>query len=273
MQSIYELNRFNFSADQDVTLPEHIKRSASAAVKKWQRQDPLAATTKLVSLDCVVDRTGQLQIISFDRIPKGLELLRSRQGDRLPVVSGHRNLAPAGRSYHGFSGRIDGGGTFFPDHPAAIIAEFESRLDEEISYQDRSFPHNGYGEDWLWRRVNFGNHDELIDYDAGFSLKAINQRRVYICPPAGRTEKMRKAGIKNVRTVSQMIRKLDEYMVMYYQPFVEPMLSTSGRPMIYSLYYQYDSSKGYTFVGGLSISRKSLNIVLEGEDIILGVID
>lgn len=271
MQSVYELNRFNFSADQNVSLSDAVKKSALAAIKKWQKRDHLSGTAKLVALDCVVDSTGELKIFSFDRLPQGFQLLNLRRKD----TSSSCDAVVSQSSYHGFFGGLHTGGTIFPEHPGAILAEFEAALDEETAAPYRSStPYNNYGENWLWQRVSFGLHEEVIDYDKGFSLKAVGQRRVLICPPRGQRSRFRKSNIGGRRTVSQMTRTLAEYGEMYYQPFIQPMQSPMGNPMIYSLYFQYDDRKrAYVYSGGLSISRKHLNVVLNRGDVVLGVID
>ena len=273
MQTLYELNRFNFSSDQNVVLPDTVKQSALSAIKKWQRRDQLSSSTSVVSLDCVVNDEGKLRIFSIDSRPQGFELLCVYRGDIKILSAGHQG----GRSREARRSSLNspyGGGVTFPDHPGAILEELDKFLDD-----DRDYPYsfqnsyNCYGENWLWERVSFGQHDEIIDYDNGFSLKAINQRRVFVCPPASKRSRLKKDGIRGVRTVSQMIRKLEEHKVMYYQPFIPPMRSPQGYPMIYSLYFEYDNRQNsYVYAGGLSISRKHLNVVLNGEGVVLGII-
>lgn len=273
-QSFYELNRFNFVAAQDASLSEALKKSASVAVKKWQKEDKFSGSTKLVSLDCSINVQGRLQIISFDRMPKGYELLKLRQ-QNLESNSGSQTIISPVDHHQGFFDTLYDKGTIFPEHPGAILDELEESFVEAANTHNFAVPpHNTYGENWLWERISYGRHEETIIPDNGFCLKAINRRQVFICPPLGTRSRLKKKGIRGIMTESQMIRQLEEYRTMYYQPFIQPMFSVEGHPMIYSLYFQYDSrNKRYVYVGGLSIACKSLKVVLDGDGVTLGVIN
>lgn len=274
IQSFYELNRFNFVAAQNTSLSETIKKSALAAVKKWQKEDRLAGSTKLVSLDCSIDSEGKLQIFSFDRMPRGYELLKLRQ-QNLEANSSGQMLVPTANHHNTFFHTMYEKGTMFPEHPGAILDELEESFTEAANTHNFAVPsHNTYGENWLWERVSYGRHEEVIIPDNGFCLKAINRRQVFICPPLGTRSRLKKNGIHGIMTESQMIRQLEENRTMYYQPFIQPMFSIEGHPMIYSLYFCYDdNNRRYVYIGGLSIARKHLNVVLHGDGVTLGVIN
>jgi len=273
-QSFYELNRFNFVAAQDASLSAAIKKAASAAVKKWQEEDKLSGSTKLVSLDCSINSQGQLQIISFDRMPKGYELLRLRQQNLEPRPVSQTIVSTADH-HKGFFNTLYDRGTMFPEHPRAILDELEESFAEATDTHNFAVPpHNTYGENWLWEKVSYGRHEETLVPDDGFCLKAINRRQVFICPPLGTRSRLKKQGIRGIMTASQMFRQLEENRTMYYQPFIQPMVSAAGYPMIYSLYFQYDNlNKCYAYVGGLSIARKSLKVGLDGDGVTLGMIN
>jgi len=273
-QSFYELNRFNFVAAQDTILSEAIKKSASVAVKKWQEADKFSGLTRLVSLDCSINSQGQLQIISFDPMPKGYELLRLRQQNLEPSSGSQTIVSPADHR-KGFFDALYDRGMMFPEHPGAILDELEEYATEAANTHNFAVPpHNTYGENWLWERISYGRHEETLVPDDGFCLKAINRRQVFICPPLGTRSRLKKQGIRGIMTESQMIRQLEENRTMYYQPFIQPMVSDAGHPMIYSLYFQYyNLNKCYAYVGGLSIASKSLRIGLDGDGVTLGVID
>lgn len=270
MLHIYEMNRFKFSADQNVTLPESIKTAALAAVKKWESKDHSSSVTRVVSLDCVVDSQGKLRIISFDHTPQGWELvkLHSKNNDSVNVVKTSDSLKNSSSSSFSFNG-----GTLFPEHPGAILREFENALGGD-SFSHNPISYNSYGKYWLWEPVSYKTKDDVIDYDGGFALKTPGLRKVLICSPKEQRSKLKKDKIRGNRTPSQMDRALANYGEMFYQPFIQPMKSPSGDPMIYSLHFERGGKNNrYVFIGGLSIARKNLHIVLNASDVVLGVID
>lgn len=271
----YEINRFNFSSKQNVTLPDSAKKLALIALKQWQKRDKLSPTTKLVALDCIFDSEGKLRIFSFDSRPQGLALLKLHKPSLGSMVESLSvSTLPEEFNHSPFDNPR--GGTMFPDHPSVIFDEqLDAYLaDGPVCSPNPSISYNNYGEGWLWQSVMFGSHEEAIDFDSGFSLKAINQRKVFVCPPAGKRGQLKKTGIHGVRTVSQMIRKLEEHGSMYYQPYIEPLKSPDGWPMIYSLYFKHESRDNkYVYLGGLSLARPHLNVVLNSEGVIFGIID
>ncbi len=274
LSSSYEVNRFNFSAQQNVVLPHSVVKSASAAVKTWRRKSGLNEMPRVIALDCVVNAQNELKVLSVEKSPLGIQLLKIHKP----------SFAKALSEFSSFTSRHDHN-VCFPDHPGSIFEEQMGEfvlLPEEPSYdpevispnQSPRASYNNYGEGWLWNTVDYRNCEEAVDFDSGFCLKAIGQRRVYICPPIEKRRELRKKNIGGRRTVSQMLRVLREHEPMYVQPFIEPMLSPAGNPMIYSLYFIYNyRTGGYIYSGGLSIARKHLNIVLYGDGVTLGVID
>lgn len=270
---LYELNRFNFSPDQNAVLSSGAVKSASAAIKIWRQRAKLSETPLVISLDCVVDRSDKVKVLSVERNPLGIELLKLHRPDFLKTL-GRASLDKTGRknNLQAFVNQA-GYSTCFPDHPGHIIQEqFAGIIPAEEPSLDLN--HNRYGQDWLWRMVDHRSCGDMVDFDAGFCLKAINQRKVYVCPPKEQRSVLRKKNVGGRRTVSQMLRVLKELEPMYCQPFIDPLRSPDGRPMIYSLYFIYNHNiNSYVYSGGLSIARNHLNVVLYGDNVTFGIID
>lgn len=125
----------------------------------------------------------------------------------------------------------------------------------------------------LWEEVTINDFDRL-DWTRGFCLKAkqtSKTRGIEIWHP--RKNQLINQGINGVATQTRIKNILTEKGSMYYQPFIEPMISPIGHPMIFRIFFFYDFCKlEYVYAGGFWNSRPSLKIH-GATDAVIGLVD
>lgn len=254
--SVYVDNQFN--NEDSLVLSTQVIEQAKSATNEWYRRVNRFTKSFVVALDCVVSE-DQLNVISFDNLPKGVDIISTHNKK---MLSGSVKSVKHELSHNYFSPST------FPELTEENY--FEAQYQEHIN-GNPLFIFNHYGEGWLWNRVDVSDYEGVLDPNGGFVLKEIGGRRVYICPPSNQYNRFNKSGIRHINTYQQMLRILELNRSMYYQKYIEPMVSPEGLPMIYSLYFDLKECEPQ-YMGGLAIVDNSLKVGL-GNGSVVGVIN
>jgi len=232
---------------------------ALAAVEKWMTNNKNPLLSNYVALNCIVT-DQRLQIFGFDNEPDGVGLINNYA--RKPT--NNRNSGSP-KKYNYFCN--DGfGGTVFPE-------SLKFDLDRElVTYTNQAkFSRHEYGEKWLWDKISYYEFMNTLNPNGGFVLRTNSGIR--ICPPAKEKNRLERLGVKGLSSVEQMKRFFGERcgQYMYYQPYINPLESQEGLPLIHVLYFEIIDSI-VRFAGGLIISSPYIRVSLRHDHNVLGVI-
>ncbi|MFA5023657.1 MAG: hypothetical protein WC523_01700 [Patescibacteria group bacterium] len=273
---------FAFSPTVYELTPEALNE-AGTLIKAWQPVFPKENTwaqqhfgipSLFIRLDCVVN--GTVKIFEIEERPAGMgtmnelhpgfkQRLKKAQQD-WPLIKLLVSPKRAGQDDYLWveetspeEARQSTDCLLIRAEPEEIIFhEFETRSVSSLKRKgDKS-----YGLPMgLWEEVTVNDLPRL-DWSKGFCLKekqTSKTRGIEIWHP--RKNQLSSQGIGGVSTRTRIENILKEKGSMYYQPFIEPMESPVGQPMIFRIFFFYDFDKlEYVYAGGFWNSRPNLKI-------------